>query len=190
MGRAIWVIFYRGNRRPNPVLVATEVYHPITPLMTTTPMQGREPASIIPPAMLMEGGQQGPLRPLFCLRDLAEAGDTLEASPSRRWFVLSDSHELCPFKKVDAVALTQGDIGFLPGRCLALRPTDAPLFAEILNRPHLFDFHIKERLDRVFDTHLIGLRVDTKNDLIPDLACQGRFLGNQWRDENRIDIHA
>ncbi len=106
MGRAIGIIFYSRNRRPDSVLVATEVYQTITAFMSTAPMQDRESSPIIPPSMLMQGCQQGPLRPLFCLRDLTKARDTLEASPSRCWFVLSDSHELCPFKKVDAVAIT------------------------------------------------------------------------------------
>ena len=106
MCRAIGIIFYGRNRRPNPVLVAAEVYQTITPFMSATPVQDSESPSIIPPTMLMEGCQQGPFRPLFCLRHITEAGDALEASPSRRRFVLSDSHELRPFKKVDTVAIT------------------------------------------------------------------------------------
>ena len=106
MGRTVWVIFYSSNLRPNTVLVAAKVYQTIPSFMATAPVKDSESPSIIPPTTLMEGRQQGPLRPFFCLRDLAKARDTLEASPSRRWFVLSDSHELRPFKKVYAVAIT------------------------------------------------------------------------------------
>ncbi len=106
MGRTVWVIFYSSNLRPNTVLVTAEVYQTIPSFMSTPPVKDSESPSIIPPTTLMEGCQQGPLRPFFCLRDLTKAGDTLETSPSRRWFVLSDSHELRPFKKVYTVAVT------------------------------------------------------------------------------------
>ena len=106
MGRAIWIIFYSSNLRLNTVLAAAEVYQTIPSFMATAPVKDSESPSIIPPTMLMEGCQQGPLRPFFCLRYLTEARDTLEAPPSRRWFVLSDSHELCPFKEVYTVAIT------------------------------------------------------------------------------------
>ena len=106
VGRAIWIIFYSSNLCLNTVLVAAEVYQTIPSFMATAPVKDGESSSIIPPTTLMEGCQQGPLRPFFCPRNLTEAGDTLEASPSRRWFVLSDSHELRPFKKVYTVAVT------------------------------------------------------------------------------------
>ncbi len=106
MCRAIGIILYGSNRRPNPVLVATEVYQTIPSFMATAPMQDSEPPSIIPPTLLVEGCQQGPLRPFFCLGNITEARDTLKAPPSRRWFVLSDSHELRPFKEVYTVAIT------------------------------------------------------------------------------------
>ncbi len=106
MGRAIWIIFYSSNLRLNTVLVAAKVYQTIPSFMATAPVKDSESPPIIPPTTLMEGCQQGPLRPFFCLRDLTEARDTLEASPSRRWFVLSDSHELRPFKEVYTVAIT------------------------------------------------------------------------------------
>ena len=70
-----------------------------------------------------------------------------------------------------------------------MRSSNSTILPEVLHRSNLFNFNIKKRFHRVSNAHFIGLRMDTKNHLIPHLTGKSRLLGDQRSNKHRVDIH-
>ena len=187
-GRTVRIILDRRHLGGHSILLPAKVNDTVPLLVPAPTMKTGLPATIVAATTFVQGRQQRALGRFFT--NLAEVQHALKTSSSRGRFVLSQSHTSDSFKEVDAAAGRQGNVRLLPGWPPASGFAYAPLFAQILHRVDPGHLDLKQRLDRVFNGELVGVRTNTEDDLIPGLIHQGRFLRDQGRSNHRVHVSA
>src|SRR6476660_6387802 len=89
-------------------------------------------------------------------------------------------------EEIDALALTERDVGLLPiGTAPKALPNAAHL-AEDVAGSHLQDLHLEEALDGALDLDLVGVVADLEHDLVADLVDEGALLGDERRRDDFV----
>src|SRR5215468_8699076 len=82
-------------------------------------------------------------------------------------------------EEVDALALGERHVGLLPGRAAADVAADAARLAEHVERAHLLDLHLEQRLDGVTDLVLVRVAPHAEHHVVAGLVDQRPLLGDQ-----------
>src|SRR4029453_3792757 len=166
----------------HPILVTSEIDHPVSALVA---------APLVPrghPALRVPAGAVAPLRDERALglgaRDLPEGGHGGAASPRRRRLVLANGHALLPrLEDLDAVALGELDDRALLVGALAERVAATLDLAGAIQRPDRDHLDVPDHLDGLLDLGLVRPGVDQERVGVL-LQARVRLLAHHGPDDH------